>query len=307
MNVLVTGGAGFIGSHLVERLADRGAQVTVLDDLRGPDSRAPARPGVTFRNGDIRDEAALDAVFAEGPFEVVVHLAALVGVRDSVRWPAAYHAVNVEGTHAVLKRLSGAGSHVVFASSSSVYGVRATGPFREEDPTRPASPYARTKLEGERLCAGHHVATGAPVTCLRLFTVYGPGQRRDMAIRRFIEAALAGEALTAYGDGSSRRDYTFVGDVVDGVVAAMAHPSRFRICNLGTGRETTLAELMRAVSEAVGYAPRIEWEAAQSADVPLTQADLTRAARELNYVPRVDLEDGLRRMVASLRPVPASP
>ncbi len=299
----MTGGAGFIGSHLVELLTRRGDEVTVLDDLSAPWSVRPRDANVRFVHGDIRDPGALDEVFRGQRPDVVVHLAALVGVRGSIVQAARYRNVNVEGTRILLERVSDPETRVVFASSSSVYGRRNEGSFREDDALDPISPYADTKAEAERLCENHHARFGTPVTTLRFFTVYGPGQRPDMAISRFVRASLSGAGLSVYGDGSSRRDYTYVDDIVNGIVRAVDSGSGCRCFNLGTGRSVELRDLVSAVGRATGREPRVEWLPDQPGDVPLTEADVTRARVELGYVPTMALEDGLVRFIRWLGPI----
>jgi UDP-glucuronate 4-epimerase len=305
VNVLVTGGAGFIGSHVVERLAARGDRVCVIDDLSGECARPPTLADVRFVHGDVRDADLLRRVFRSpgaparngraGAFDAVVHLAALVGVRPSLTDAARYRDVNVDGTRTLLRHVE-EHTRVVFASSSSVYGSSTTGPSRESDPAAPASPYATTKRDAEAVCAEHHERVGSPMTSLRFFTVYGPGQRPDMAISRFVRCCLAGEPIPFYGDGSSSRDYTWVSDLVDGVVAAIdrTHPGA-STHNLGSGRPVTLMELVEAVAAATGSWPEIDRLPEQPGDVPHTHADISSAKRELGYAPVTTLEQGLRR------------
>jgi UDP-glucuronate 4-epimerase len=274
----------------------------VLDDLSGSGTAPPIPTGVRFVRADVRDRSALARLFGtEGPghFDAIVHLAALVGVRESIVHAPAYEEVNVGGTIALLEHVTHARTRFVLASSSSVYGARTTGPFRESDPTAPASPYARTKAEAEAACARHHARFGTPVSCLRFFTVYGPGQRPDMAISRFLRRCREGEPLPLYGDGTSRRDYTFVEDVTDGIVRASDHVRPWSIYNLGSGQPVRLVDLVDAVGRAVGRAPTVRWLPEQPGDVPLTHADLEFATRDLGYRPRTTLAEGLRASVSS--------
>lgn len=278
--------------------------MSVLDDLSGLQARATGRarlrpaPGVRFVLADVRDHACLAEL---GSFDVVVHLAALVGVRRSIEEEKRYEEVNVGGTRALLRQMRHRRTRFVFASSSSVYGARTTGPFQESDPLLPASPYARTKRDAEELLLEHHERWGTPATSLRFFTVYGPGQRPDMAVSRFVHAALRADAIPLYGDGSSRRDYTYVDDIVGGVLAAVdCDDASLTTYNLGSGRPVELRGLIDAVGRATGTRPRVAQAPDQPGDVPLTHADLTRAGRDLGYRPQTSLDDGLRRYVASL-------
>ena len=305
MHVLVTGGAGFIGSHLVEALLDRGDCVTVLDSFDSYYDPARKRANVAgwggrarVIEGDIRDRAVL-ARSLEG-VDAVVHLAARAGVRASLVDPALYVDVNVTGTQVLLDGLRLAGiDRLVYASSSSVYGARSDGPFLETDAVlAPVSPYAATKLAGEYLCRAASHSHGLQVSCMRLFTVYGQRQRPEMAIHLFARRALAGLPVAQFGDGSSRRDYTFVSDIVTGLVAALDRPRPFRIYNLGNGAPITLADLMRGVEQVFGArVDRQSWPD-QPGDVPLTWAGVDRARDELGYEPQVSLTSGLQRFRA---------
>jgi len=309
--VLVTGAAGFIGSHLCERLVGAGDEVTGLDAfdetlypaaLKERNVAALAQDdNFTLVRGTIED-AALLGKLAPG-HDLVVHLAALAGVRPSLRQPHRYARVNVEGTVNVLEACLAAGiSRLVFASSSSVYGARpgAAAGFREDDDCdSPASPYAATKRAGELLVSTYHALHGVGVTALRFFTVYGPRQRRDMAIDQFTRALAAGRAVTLFGDGSSARDYTFIDDIVDGVVAACrrVRAGELRTYNLGGAQTTSLARLVEIIAAALGVAPRVEHVPFQPGDVPFTWADVSRAGAELGYAPHIPVEEGIRRFV----------
>ncbi|MGC4054246.1 MAG: NAD-dependent epimerase/dehydratase family protein [Paludibaculum sp.] len=251
MRVLVTGGAGFVGSHLCSRLLRSGHAIAVLDDLndyydpalkrRNLDESRAGGP-VLFRSGDICDLAAVEQLMLEFQPETVVHLAARVGVRPSLTEPLLYQRVNVEGTAAVLECARRSGTkRFVFASSSSVYGASNQVPFSEEDTLlRPMSPYAATKIAGEALCHSYAHLYGMKMSYLRFFTVYGPRQRPDLAIRRFVENISAGRPIVVFGDGSSGRDYTYVDDIVDGVVRALDHEHDFEIYNLGNSQPVLL-------------------------------------------------------------------
>lgn len=312
MRVLVTGGAGFIGSHLCEALLDRGDAVTLidcLDDAYDPaikrrnlaSLRARQDGGPRVIEADLRDPGLLlDALDGVG---AVAHLAARAGVRQSLVAPQLYAACNVGGMAAVLDALrQRAGIPLVFASSSSVYGASPRVPFREDDPAdQPLSPYAATKRACELLGHAAQAGWGTPVTCLRFFTVYGPRQRPDMAISRFLSRALAGQPLPVFGDPASTRDYTWVGDVVAAILAALDRPRPFAVINVGGGAPVTLGGLVRAVGEAVGCEVAVDPLPPQAGDVPLTHADVGRAAELLGWAPQVGLAEGLRRTAAWMR------
>jgi UDP-glucuronate 4-epimerase len=311
--VLVTGGAGFIGSHLVDRLLGAGAtSVTVVDDFNDFYDPALKRANVREHEGDpafrlveadLLDERALSALFDREPFDTVVHLAARAGVRPSLADPLLYQRVNVEGTARLLElaRRSGV-PRFVFGSSSSVYGARSRVPFLEtDDVSRPVSPYAATKVAGEAMCHVYSHLFGMQVVCLRFFTVYGPRQRPDLAIHKFATAMLEGRPVTLFGDGTTARDYTYVDDIVDGIVAAMRYGATpFEIVNLGGERPVPLADLVRTIAGALGVEPRIERLPEQPGDVPLTCASVDKARGLLGYEPRVGLEEGVARFVAWL-------
>jgi UDP-glucuronate 4-epimerase len=303
--ILVTGGAGFIGSHVCERLLARGDQVTVIDnfnDFYDPAlkrSNAALLGGARVETADIRDREAVAQLFEQGRFDGVIHLAAMAGVRPSVLDPLHYEDVNVRGTCILLKELEARPrTKFVFASSSSVYGARDRMPFGEADDIHhPVSPYAATKRAGELLCYTHHHLYGTPTTCLRFFTVYGPRQRPEMAIAKFTRAILAGRPIPFYGDGSTRRDYTYIDVIVDGVVAALDRCAGYAIYNLGESATTSLSELVGILGELCGRTPILDRQPLQPGDVPLTCADVTKARAELGYTPRVPVSEGLRRYV----------
>jgi len=315
-HVLVTGGAGFIGSHLTARLLGRGDRVTVLDDFNDFYDPAVKRanvapylagPGAEGRyrlvEGDIRDTALVERVFAGNDLTAVVHLAARAGVRPSLREPILYEDVNCIGTLRLLEAARHHGPRVfVFGSSSSVYGINEKVPFSEADPVeQPISPYATTKRTGELLCYNYHHLYGLATSCLRFFTVYGPAQRPEMAIHKFTDLLARGRAVPLYGDGSSRRDYTFIDDIVDGMVAAMDLAPGFEILNLGGAETTALADLVHWLAEELAVEPRIDYLPDQPGDVPITYADVSKAGRLLGYAPKVPIREGLRRFVAWYR------
>ncbi len=325
MNVLVTGGAGFIGSHLVERLLANGHGVAVLDDFndyydpslkRG--NLAAVRGRITLHRADLRDAGAVERIVAGGRFDAVVHLAARAGVRPSIQQPRLYVETNVGGTLNLLESARGAGvGTFVFASSSSVYGLCPEVPFREDYPLlRTISPYAATKLAGEGLCSNYAHLHGMRVACLRFFTVYGPRQRPDLAIHDFTRRIWRGEPIRQFGDGSTRRDYTFVDDTIQGVVAALRHAhaapaGEFDVFNLGESETTPLRELIHLIEEAVGKRAKIERHPEQPGDVPLTCASIEKSRRVLGYDPQTSIREGIPRFVAWFlaqnRPAAAAP
>jgi UDP-glucuronate 4-epimerase len=306
--VLLTGAAGFIGSHVAEALLARGDEVVGLDnfeafyspDVKRRNLRAVlGNPGYTAMECDIRSAAAVARAFDEGPFDAVIHLAARAGVRPSLLDPAGYAETNITATTLLLEasRTRGVG-HFVFGSSSSVYGARSAAPFRESDPVdRPASPYAATKRAGELIAATFHDLYGLSMACLRFFTVYGPRQRPDMAIHRFTRLIDTGQEIEVYGSGYSERDYTYITDVVDGVLRALDRPLGYRIYNLGTNRTVPLMTLIDLISAGLDRKPRIGRFPDQPGDVPLTYADITLARDELGYQPATRIDDGIAMFI----------
>jgi UDP-glucuronate 4-epimerase len=312
MRILVTGAAGFIGSHLCERLCARGDEVVGLDNFDGFYARAAKEqnlaglagaPRFSLVEGDVRAPADLARAFGAARPEAVVHLAALAGVRPSLAEPTRYADVNVLGTQRVAEACGAFGvSRLVFASSSSVYGLDSEVPFREADPcVRPVSPYASTKRAGELMLFTAHHLQALDVTCLRFFTVYGPRQRPDLAIHKFARLISAGQPIELYGDGTTSRDYTFIDDIIDGVVAAIdeqgAGAPGYRIYNLGGSRTTTLLELVDVLSRQLGKTPIIEWRPEQPGDMKRTLADVSLSGRALGYAPRVPFEEGIARFI----------
>ena len=302
-HVLVTGGAGFIGSHLVDSLLRDGFRVTAIDNFDPFYDRslklanvAQHRDSSSWRlvEGDIRDAALLRAL--PGDIDVIAHLAAAAGVRPSIADPVRYQEINVGGTQNLLELARERGiRQFVFGSSSSVYGVNPHVPWSEEDHVLPISPYASTKISGELL--GHVYAHlhGIRFIALRLFTVYGPRQRPDLAIHKFMKLMLAGEPIPLYGDGSTRRDYTYVGDIVTGLRAAIAYErTPFEIINLGNNHAVSLRELVHELEGVLGVSARIEPRPEQPGDVSQTWASIDKAKRLLGYAPATLLADGLR-------------
>jgi UDP-glucuronate 4-epimerase len=319
VNFLVTGGAGFIGSHVCERLLQGGHSVWAFDDLNAfydpqlkqrniREIQALAKP-FEFLQGDITDRAALDELFAGAKFDQVIHLAARAGVRPSLAEPALYQRVNVEGTVNVLEAARHAGVRkITIASSSSVYGVNSKVPFAESDPIFAAiSPYAASKLACEALGHVYHHVYGMDIAMLRFFTVYGPRQRPDLAIFKFAKLISAGKPIPVFGDGSSARDYTFVSDTVDGVMACTQKQFGFEIFNLGESQTVTLSRLIEVLEKALGRKAIIDRQPAQPGDVPLTFADITKARAQLGYRPRIKIEEGIGLFIDWFRGNKSSP
>ena len=312
MAILVTGGAGFIGSHVCEALLARGEAVVCLDNF--DDFYAPAikrrnlavavgHPGFTFVEGDLRDAGLLEGLFHRHQVRAVIHLAARAGVRPSIRQPALYADVNVTGTAQILEAARQAGvPKFLFGSSSSVYGVRTGLPFRETDEAdAPASPYAATKRAGELLCRAAHALSGMAITCLRFFTVYGPRQRPEMAIHTFTRLIEGGEPIPLFGDGSTARDYTYIDDIVAGVLGALDTCLGFAIYNLGSADPIRLADLVRLLESALGRKARSAPAPPEPGDVPFTCADVSAAKAAFGYEPKVKIAEGLQRFVAWYR------
>ena len=312
-NILITGGAGFIGSHLVDRLlAEGGFGITVVDDFNDfydPDIKrenlraALSNPNFKLVKADIRDRAALEKAFDAKAFDCIVHLAARAGVRPSLKEPRLYVETNINGTLNLLDLARAHGvKHFVFGSSSSVYGLNAKVPFSEADPIfNPISPYAATKLAGEALCHVYHHLYHFDVVCLRFFTVYGPRQRPDLAIRKFTEAILAGKPIDIYGDGSTRRDYTHIDDILQGMLACLERNFGYEIINLGESRTVELRELVRLIEKAAKKKAQIRQLPMQPGDVPETFADIDDLTRDVGFRPSTSIEDGIRDFVAWFR------
>ncbi len=309
--ILITGGAGFIGSHLSERLLGDGRRVVCLDafdDYYGPDAKRSNISSIAdharfeLLEGDIRDEACLDRAFESAPIGAVVHLAARPGVRASLEEPIVYADVNVTGTLRVLEAARRHGRRrVVFGSSSSVYGGSLRTPFREDEAAdRPLAPYAASKRAGELFAFAHAHAHRLPAVALRFFTVYGPRQRPDMAIPRFTAAIAAGEPLTVFGDGTQGRDFTFVEDIVDGIVRAIDVdlPDGWDVFNLGRGELVELNHVLAELQRLLGRQVPVEHHPKQTGDAPITLADIGHARERLGYAPRTSIDAGLQRWVA---------
>jgi UDP-glucuronate 4-epimerase len=309
VNFLVTGGAGFIGSHVCERLLGNGHSVWAFDDLNPfydpqikqrnlRDIQALAKP-FEFIHGDLTDSAALDDLFGSVKFDQVIHLAARAGVRPSLEQPALYQRVNVEGTVNVLEATRKTGVRkITIASSSSVYGVNAKVPFAEADPIFSAiSPYAASKLACEALGHVYHHLYGMDVIMLRFFTVYGPRQRPDLAIHKFAKLINAGQPIPVFGDGSTARDYTYISDIVDGVMACTQKEFGYEIFNLGESQTVKLSQLIELLEAALGMKAAIDRQSQQPGDVPITFADISKARAKLGYNPYTKIESGIPKFV----------
>lgn len=309
-NFLITGGAGFIGSHLVDRLLAADAErVTVVDDFNdfyNPEIKREnirhhlSDPRYQLVEVDIRDRAKLDQSLASKEFDCIVHLAARAGVRPSLTQPQLYNETNVNGTLNLLEFARQRNiEQFVFGSSSSVYGINAKVPFSEDDPIRqPISPYAATKAAGELLCHTYSHLYGIRSVCLRFFTVYGPRQRPDLAIHKFARLITDGKPIPVFGDGTTRRDYTYVDDIIDGVVAAIDYDkSDYEVINLGESRTVELRELIALLEKELDAHAVIDRQSPQPGDVPQTFADITKARKLLGYNPATQIEEGLRKFV----------
>jgi len=310
-NILVTGGAGFIGSHLVDRLllSEGEWRVSVVDDLNDFYDPAIKRANASTHEKnsnyqlfkvDIRDQAALRNIFAGNSFDCIVHLAARAGVRPSLDQPQLYAETNINGTLNLLELARKHGiKQFVFGSSSSVYGINAKVPFAEDDPIRqPISPYAATKAAGELLCHTYTHLYGIRCICLRFFTVYGPRQRPDLAIHKFARLISDDKPIPVFGDGTTRRDYTFIDDIIAGVRAAIDYDKTdYEVINLGESRTVELRELISLIEKELGKTAQIDRQPLQPGDVPQTFADIGKARRLLGYNPRTQIEEGIHTFV----------
>jgi len=308
--ILGTRGAGFIGSHLCERLLSDGVHVICIDNFDSfydPDIKIENAEGMEKKfpdlfelvTGDIRNPEHLKGVFQKKRIDFVIHLAARAGVRPSIANPLLYQDVNIRGTNVLLEACKEHGiKNFIFASSSSVYGENQRVPFTEKDlDIQPISPYGATKRAGELLCYSYHHLYGMNIACLRIFTAYGPRQRPEMAIHKFTRLIDQGGKIPMYGDGSSRRDYTYIDDLIEGILGVIHRHKGFEIYNLGESQITSLKELIRLIEESFGKKANIEMPEFQPGDVSVTYADVTKAKRMLKYQPRVKMEEGIRRFV----------
>lgn len=307
MRILVTGGAGFIGSHLVEKLLATGHDVAILDDFNDfydPQIKrtnvAAVAGEVAIHRADLRDSNAVNTLFHREKFDAIAHLAARAGVRPSIQQPQLYYDTNVGGTLHLLEAARQTGiERMIFASSSSVYGVSKTAPFSEDlHLTQTISPYAATKIAGEFLCSTYSHLYRMRIVALRFFTVYGARQRPDLAIHQFTKKILAGEPIDQFGDGTTQRDYTYIDDIIQGVMAALEYkgPS-FDIFNLGESETIQLKDLIVAIEDAVGRRAKINRLPEQPGDMPMTCADISKARKLLGYNPTTPLSVGLPKFV----------
>ncbi len=313
-NILITGGAGFIGSHLVDAmLRDDRNRVIVVDnfnDFYNPQIKHEnltahlGRENFELVEADITDAEAMNALFSRARFDCVVHLAARAGVRPSLENPLAYQECNVRGTYALLEAARQSEvTQFVFGSSSSVYGVNTKAPFSEDDPTaQPISPYAATKIAGEAACHTYSHLYGMRIVCLRFFTVYGARQRPDLAIHKFARLISEGKPIPVFGDGTTRRDYTYIDDILAGVTAAMEYSdSQFEVINLGESQTVELRYLIELLEAAIGKKAIIDRRPLQAGDVPITYADIRKARRLLGYDPQTKIEAGIGKFVEWFR------
>lgn len=310
LKVLITGGAGFIGSHLVDLLLQRGDRVTIVDNFNDfYDATAKranikthlSHPNYNLVEGDIRNDSDLARTFEFGPFDVVVHLAAMAGVRPSLSRAAYYMDVNINGTQKIIDRILAQNpkTRLVFGSSSSVYGARSGESFREDDRVdQPISPYAASKAAGELICYAAHHTSGLPVVNLRFFTVFGPRQRPDLAIHKFCELIDEGKTVQVYGDGSSKRDYTYVADIVNGIERAMSFQfDGWEIFNLGRSEPVVLIDMIKLIEHNLSKTAILEFVAMPPGDVPYTYANVDKARKLLGYEPATSFEEGVRNFV----------
>jgi UDP-glucuronate 4-epimerase len=311
MKLIVTGGAGFIGSHFAEQALTAGHEVTVLDDfndfyspeIKRSNIRALA-PHARVCNMDIRNSAGVQGLFAETKPDAVVHFAARAGVRPSIQNPELYLDTNIKGTFHLLEAARNVGvARFVLASSSSVYGVIKTAPFREDMClNQTISPYAASKLAAEQLCSNYSHLYGMRCISLRFFTVYGPRQRPDLAIHAFTRSILQGTPIRKFGDGSTRRDYTYIDDILQGLAASLTYDGpHYDVFNLGESETTPLSSLISALESALGRKALVEQHPEQAGDVPLTFADISKARLLLNYQPRTKVSEGIPRFVEWFR------
>lgn len=307
-SILVTGGAGFIGSHLVDRLLGAGESVCVLDNFNPFYDPAVKRSNIEAHlehenyqliEADIRDKTAVEACFERCSIQEVIHLAAMAGVRPSIEDPSLYQEVNLIGTMNLLEAMRARSiKKLIFASSSSVYGNNEKVPFAESDPVdHPISPYASTKKSGELMVYTYHHLYDIDSVCLRFFTVYGPRQRPEMAIHLFTRKIFQGEEILVFGDGSSRRDYTYIDDIVDGILACRSQKFGYEALNLGRSDTVHLAGLIEKIEKQSGRKARIQRLPIQAGDVRQTFADISKARRLINFEPKVSLDAGLQRFI----------
>lgn len=307
MKILVTGGAGFIGSNLIEKLLKEGHKVVCLDnfnDYYDPLIKRNNIKGFLSKSrfklieADIRDRVGLDKIFDKFRFQKVVHLAAQPGVRFSLENPYIYFDVNVNGTLNVLdlcKKYSVKG--LIFGSSSSVYGITKSIPFSEDGETKPISPYGVSKKAGELLCFNYNYLYGIPITILRFFTVYGPRQRPDMAIYKFTRLVDNDKKINIFGNGKTKRDYTFISDIVDGIISALKKDFDFEIFNLGNSKPVILSYLISLLEKNLKKKAKVRFSPEQPGDPPITYADIKKSKKLLGYKPKTSIEEGIKKYV----------
>ncbi len=309
MNILVTGGAGFIGSSLTDRLLENNLKIFCLDNFN--DFYNPLikenniRHNLENKNfnlirGDILDKNKLDEIFSSNNIHMVIHLAAMAGVRPSIENPLLYEKVNIEGTINLLECMKIHNvKKMLFASSSSVYGGNKKVPFSETDGVdKPVSPYAATKKAGELLCYNYHHLYGIAIYCLRFFTVYGPRQRPEMAIHKFTRQIYSGQKITVFGDGSTSRDYTYIDDIVNGIINCIDRVNSYEIINLGNSSPTKLIELVKLIQDISGRQAEIKMEEMKPGDVFTTFADIEKAKKIIGYMPETSIKEGLEKFIS---------
>lgn len=308
MTIIITGCAGFIGSHVVDKLLGMGKNVLGIDNfdpfydqsikMKNIDHNLDSE-NFTFYRADIREKARMEKIFNNNEIDTLIHLAARAGVRPSIQDPLLYQDVNIRGTMNLLEISREHGiKNFIFGSSSSVYGINEKIPFGEDDPVDKAiSPYAATKKACETFCYTYHHLYGIPITSLRFFTVYGPRQRPEMAIHKFTRSIDEGKVIEMYGDGKSRRDYTYISDIVDGIISAVDKKPGYEIINLGNSNVVELRYLIQLIEENLGKSALIKKMPDQPGDVPITYADISKAKRLLGYEPEVRIEQGIENFV----------
>lgn len=304
----VTGGAGFIGSHLIDKLLGDGNSVITIDNFDDfyprevklkNISNASKNANFQLVEGDIRDGKILDELFSKNQFDIVIHLAAKAGVRPSIDNSSEYYDVNISGTVSLLEAMKKHNlKNLIFASSSSIYGNNKNIPFSESDFVGfPISPYAATKKSGELICHTYHHLHNFKINCLRFFTVYGPRQRPDLAISKFSRLINKGEKIPVFGDGSSQRDYTYIDDIIQGILLAIDNLNGFEIINLGESRTIKLIDLITIIENEIGKKAIIDYQPFQPGDVQITYADISKAKKLLNYNPTFEIEKGIKNFV----------
>lgn len=304
MPIMVTGGAGFIGSHLCEKLLEKGEKVVCVDNLNDFYSPETKKNNIKeclknkdfrFHREDILNKKAIEEIIKKEGIKKIVHLAARAGVRPSIKEPILYAKVNIEGTLNLLEASRDI-EQFIFGSSSSVYGINSKVPYTEEDKLdKPISPYAASKRAGELFCFNYSHLYRIPISCLRFFTVYGPRQRPEMAIHKFTRLIDKGEKIPVYGDGTSKRDYTFIDDIINGVMASIEKKFRFEVFNLGNSKTVELRYMISLIEKNLGKKADIEQQPEQPGDVPITYADITKAEEMLDYRPETSIEEGIRK------------